>query len=224
MRRALAVLLPAVCLLVGIVTGWIISAALTPGYRVPSKAGLQRLCAPNPGVGLRQWKYIILHHSGGDGDAASIDRYHREDRDWENGLGYGFLIGNGTLSGDGEIEVSGRWRRQIDGAHCKAAGMNEKAIGICFVGNFEHGGGPSRQQLHSGIALIRYLSARFSIPPENILGHGEVSGANTKCPGRHFPLHLMRAAAGAPDKAAAPQRHGGFVRVGRLLDRREHRR
>jgi hypothetical protein len=30
------------------------------------------------------------------GDAASIGKYHKDEKGWVNGLGYHFLIGNGT--------------------------------------------------------------------------------------------------------------------------------
>ena len=42
-------------------------------------------------------------------------------------------------------------------------------------------------------------AAKFAIPPQDILGHGEVAGANTKCSGKHFPMARMRSAAGALD-------------------------
>ena len=188
------------CLAVGVAIGVLVSAAMTSGYKVPSEAELERLCATDPDVQPRRWKYIVLHHSATEAnDAASIDKYHRNKRGWVNGLGYDFVIGNGSRSGDGEIEVGERWLRQLDGAHCKADDMNRKAIGICFVGDFEKNGGPNPAQVHSGIALVRHLAGRFSVPPENVLGHGEVSGAQTLCPGKSFPMELMRAAAAAQD-------------------------
>src|SRR5574342_132619 len=50
-----------------------------------------------------QWKYIVIHHSATEkGNAARFDEYHRKKRGWEYGLAYHFVIGNGTLSGDGE--------------------------------------------------------------------------------------------------------------------------
>lgn len=188
------------CLAVGVAIGVLVSAAMTSGYKVPSEAELERLCATDPDVQPRRWKYIVLHHSATEAnDAASIDKYHRNKRGWVNGLGYDFVIGNGSRSGDGEIEVGERWLRQLDGAHCHADDMNRKAIGVCFVGDFEKNGGPTPAQVHSGIALVRHLAGRFSVPPENVLGHGEVSGAQTLCPGKSFPMELMRAAAADQD-------------------------
>ena len=181
-----------------VVASSIMAAALVSVTRGPTRQELERLSAVDPGIELRAWTHIVLHHSGtAANDAASMGKYHRETLGWQNGLGYDFVVGNGTRSGDGQIEVSTRWRRQIDGAHCKASGMNRRAIGICFVGNFEIEHGLSDAQILAGTALIRYLTERFSIPPENILGHGEVPGANTLCPGRFFPMDRMRAAARA---------------------------
>ena len=182
-----------VCLALGVALGWTIPRLFSPRACVPSGSEIERLCGVDASVRMRPWTHIILHHSADDvGDAAAFDKTHRR-RGWRRGLGYDFVIGNGTLSGDGEIEVGDRWRRQETGAHCKADGMNRKAIGICFVGDFESGGRPSASQLLSGAALIRHLSARFAIPPENMLGHGKVKGAKTLCPGKHFPIDFFRA-------------------------------
>jgi len=75
---------------------------------------------------VRRWKYIVIHHSASyKGSASSIDRYHREEKGWENGLGYDFVIGNGRGSRDGQIEVGGRWNKQIKGAHAGDDEYNE---------------------------------------------------------------------------------------------------
>ena len=55
--------------------------------------------------------------SAGRGPAV-IDKYHREGRGWES-AGYHFVIGNGTGSPDGSIEVGPRWLAQEAGAHCR---------------------------------------------------------------------------------------------------------
>ena len=89
------------------------------------------------------WEEIVIHHSGTDrGNLAIIDRYHREQRHWES-AGYHFVIGNGTDSGDGEIEVGPRWSNQQIGSHCR--GRNHKAIGICLIGNFEKSRGTAKK-------------------------------------------------------------------------------
>src|SRR5689334_10628503 len=47
----------------------------------------------------REWRYVVVHHSAGpSGNAAEFDKFHREEKHWENGLGYHFVIGNGNGS------------------------------------------------------------------------------------------------------------------------------
>ncbi len=133
-----------------------------------------------------KWKYIIIHHSATEvGSAALFDRLHKK-RGWD-GVGYHFVIDNGTKGKrEGEIEITYRWRDQINGAHCRASRMNSKGIGICLVGNFSEGH-VSEAQLLSLIHLVRQLQAQYKIPRSRVIGHGRVHGANTECPGSHFP-------------------------------------
>ncbi len=134
----------------------------------------------------RKWKYIIIHHSATDeGDSLFLFKLHLK-RGFL-GLGYDFVIDNGTLGkGDGQIEVSPRWIKQQDGAHCKAADMNFKGIGICLVGNFSKEK-VSQKQMGSLVYLIKILRVYYNIPYRNIMGHGQVPGAKTECPGKRFP-------------------------------------
>jgi LysM repeat protein len=139
-----------------------------------------------------QWKYIILHHTAtGKGNARTIHRSHWQRGFW-NGLGYHFLIDNGTLGkGDGQIEMSPRWIRQQCGAHCKAGGMNDKAIGISLVGNFDYEK-PTPNQLQSLAFLLSVLRNYYRIPSSNIIAHRDVPGAKTKCPGKLFPINSLK--------------------------------
>lgn len=134
-----------------------------------------------------KWRYIIIHHSGTDvGSALAFDRYHNL-RGFAGGLGYHFVIDNGTKGKfDGQIEVSPRWLNKQDGAHCRASGMNSKAIGICLVGNFNYSR-PTDKQLDSLVYLVNRLRRYYNIPISNIVGHGQVLGAQTDCPGTQFP-------------------------------------
>jgi LysM repeat protein len=134
-----------------------------------------------------KWKYIIIHHSATDvGNALSLFRLHLRRGFW-HGLGYHFVIANGTYGKeDGQIEVSPRWVRQEDGAHCKASGMNHSGIGICLVGNFSKER-VSAKQLDSLVSLVKVLKDYYRIPLGNIMGHGQVPGAATECPGNYFP-------------------------------------
>src|SRR5207248_1436099 len=88
-------------------------------------------------VARSRWQYIVVHNSGTrQGNAAAFDYYHRHIRRMQNGLAYHFVIGNGTSTGNGQIEVGDRWRRQINGGHVHSDYLNNIALGICLVGDF----------------------------------------------------------------------------------------
>lgn len=138
-----------------------------------------------------KWKYIVIHHSASDsGNASTIDKYHRDNRGWINGLGYHFLIGNGNGARDGQIEVGNRWNRQIDGAHAGNGEYNKHGVGICLIGNFEDEY-PTNSQISSLLYLINYLQERCNIPKENVIMHKTFR--KTACPGRHFPYNKVMA-------------------------------
>ena len=151
---------------------------------IPDAAPL-RVVIPMPKS--RKWKYIIVHHSATDvGNALRFDYVHSNNRRWK-GLGYHFVIDNGTYGKkDGQIEISPRWLHKENGAHCKAGGMNYKGIGICLVGNFSEDK-VSDGQMKSLIFLVKELKKHYRIPNSKILGHGQVKGASTECPGKKFP-------------------------------------
>ena len=134
-----------------------------------------------------KWKYIIIHHSATDeGNAMYFNIAHYSRGFWQ-GLGYHFVIDNGTKGKvDGQIEISPRWLKQQNGSHCKAGGMNHKGIGICLVGNFSKEQ-VLGEQMESLVYLVNTLRDYYNIPVKNILGHGQVPGAKTECPGRNFP-------------------------------------
>lgn len=141
----------------------------------------------------KKWKYIVIHHSVTDaGDARSLDLIHRR-RGFNRGLGYHFVIDNGTNTRiDGQIESSPRWTKQLDGAHCSAAGMNKRAIGICLVGDFTDEQ-PSEAQVESLVILVNTLKGYYHIPSSHIVRHKDVLGAKTECPGRSFPWQEFKA-------------------------------
>ena len=142
----------------------------------------------------RRWASIIIHHSATDtGNMAIFDKKHREENHWD-GVAYDFVIGNGSDSGDGQVEVTFRWREQIAGAHCKTPNnwANENGIGICLVGNFNYGS-PSSRQMQSLLKLVGFLQNRYRIPKSRIYGHGTTPGARvTDCPGKRFPMARLK--------------------------------
>ena len=143
----------------------------------------------------KKWVAVVIHHSATEkGNAAIFDKLHKEQNHWE-GVGYDFVIGNGTDSGDGQVEVTFRWRKQIPGAHCGGTSgnwANKDGIGICLVGNFCYRA-PTARQMQSLLKLVRFLQKRYGIPRSRIYGHNTTPGARvTACPGKKFPMSRLK--------------------------------
>ncbi len=148
-------------------------------------------------VKRRRWQFIVVHNSGTrQGNARVFDYYHRHVRRMQNGLAYHFVIGNGTSTGNGQVEVGDRWRRQINGGHVHSDYLNNISLGICLVGDFNRGQ-PTRAQLDACEELIRYLrercgkTERGTIP---VRPHREMNPPRwpTDCPGDDFPYSWFR--------------------------------
>jgi hypothetical protein len=137
-----------------------------------------------------RWHWAVAHHSGiAYGNAAIYDRQHRE-RGMENGLAYHFVIGNGIDSGNGEIEIGGRWLKQLKGGHVHREEINEVAIGICLVGNLEKTN-PTPHQILAFRELMDYLRLDVVGRRMRFAVHSEIDPEHTACPGRHFPTAQM---------------------------------
>ncbi len=133
----------------------------------------------------------MIHHSATpDGDTFSwgaIRRFHMSDPDhkWAD-IGYHF--GVERVGADFEALVG----RPLDrlGAHCPQGSMNQKAIGICVVGNFDTFQ-PNRQALIVlRDRLLRPLMRIHNIPPANIVFHRDFNPAKS-CPGLLFTKELL---------------------------------
>jgi hypothetical protein len=137
----------------------------------------------------RPWKFIVVHHSAQPtGSYDQIDREHRNVQGWD-GCGYHFVIGNGSGSPDGQIEVARRWTNQKHGLHTKttsSADVNEYGIGICLVGDFDKTP-PTPKQIAATRALVAYLAQRYNVPADHSGTHGAMAGVASACPGKLFP-------------------------------------
>jgi hypothetical protein len=141
----------------------------------------------------RPWRYIVLHHSAhATGSYNQIDQEHRKNLG-TLGCGYHFVIGNGTDSPDGQIEVARRWSDQRGGAHCRNAKLpdvNDYGIGICLIGDLDHSP-PTPKQIEAAHALVSYLRDRYQIPEDRIGTHAAIAQVSTACPGRNFPIEAI---------------------------------
>jgi hypothetical protein len=175
----------------------------TPTKPVPAKTPIAVKPAPAapasgpkdwaPQATVRPWKYIVIHHSATPaGGAAAFDKMHKA-KGWD-GLGYDFVIGNGTDTRDGQIEVGFRWKQQLVGAHARTANnaFNEYGIGICLVGNFDIDK-PTPAQMASLARLTAHLMKTYRVGEANVIGHGDTKA--TDCPGKFLNIATVKAMA-----------------------------
>jgi N-acetylmuramoyl-L-alanine amidase len=134
----------------------------------------------------RPFTHIVIHHSltkdGQVNDWNAIRNYHTKTLGWDF-VGYhaGLEIVDGVLG----YQLG----RGLDcvGAHTK--GMNDKAIGICCVGNFDIVE-PSKAHYFMLSNLVKALMGRFGIPIQNINPHWAY--ADKSCPGKKFDMLKLR--------------------------------
>ena len=147
-------------------------------------------------VGKSRWRYIVVHNSGTrQGNAKAFEYYHLRVRKMPNGLAYHFVIGNGSSSGDGEIEIGNRWKRQINGGHVHSDYLNNIALGVCLVGDFNRDK-PSARQIDALDELTRYLRNRVGKTEGKVAvvkAHREINPPRypTDCPGDRFPYSWL---------------------------------
>ena len=174
---------------------------VAPRSEVPDVAINRVPSAWAPRAPERPWRYIVIHHSATHaGGAQAFDDLHRG-KGWDE-LGYHFVVGNGTDTPDGAVEVGTRWAKQKHGAHAKTADnrFNELGIGICLVGNFDDAS-PSRRQMHALTVLTGHLMREYGIPASRVIGHGDTKP--TACPGEHLHAEMASLRLAASRYAAA---------------------
>lgn len=137
-----------------------------------------------------RWQTITVHHSATKKGSAKL--FHRDHmRRHMGGLFYHFVIGNGSYTKDGEIEVGWRWKKQV-----KANRPYD--IQICMVGDFSKDQ-LSAAQFESLTYLVRTLKDQYAVPNSRIRRHCDVPGKHTECPGQYFPFDEMIARVSRPD-------------------------
>ncbi len=143
-----------------------------------------------------RWKYIVVHNSGTrEGNARVFDVYHKRVRHMQNGLAYHFVIGDGHGSGNGQVEVGPRWTKQINGGHVASDYLNDIALGICLVGDFNRDT-PTKAQIGALEELVAYLRERVGKSQGRraiVHAHKEINPRPTDCPGDRFPYGWLHA-------------------------------
>ena len=100
----------------------------------------------------------------------------------------GYHAGIELIENDYEILI-GRMFNET-GAHCRDKGMNNKSIGICFVGNFDLKE-PSEEQWKKGLKFVKGLLEFGNLDRKIVKGHREFTDRKS-CPGKLFDLDEFR--------------------------------
>lgn len=144
-----------------------------------------------------RWRNIVVHNSGTrQGSASAFEHYHRYVRKMPNGMAYHFVIGNGTSSKNGAIEIGNRWHRQLQGGHVHSDYLNNISIGICLVGDFNRDL-PTKAQMESLQELMKYLRKRLGRVGGQyavIWAHRNINPPRwpTDCPGTRFKDSMIK--------------------------------
>lgn len=144
----------------------------------------------NVDASTRPWRGIVVHDTGAlHGSARTLNRIHQQANG--TGLGYHFVINNGTGEDDGLIEVGFRWEKQFAGAYIdgdQAQTWNDAYIGITLVGDTDRRPLTERQ-LRELVWLVQRLQSRFSIAREEVYA---ALGSSDQRLAPHFPHAWFR--------------------------------
>ncbi|MFA6043666.1 MAG: peptidoglycan recognition family protein [Phycisphaerales bacterium] len=139
-----------------------------------------------------RWKAIVIHDSGSMfATPATMEEDAR--RIGLRGLGYQFVIGNGSGLDDGELHVGARWLNQTAGAHTTGKNgdwYNTNALGICLVGDGERR--PfTPTQIRRLTQLVDALCRELKIPADHVYLQSQLAASPS--PGKYFPEAAFRA-------------------------------
>jgi LysM repeat protein len=165
---------------------------------------------------------IAIHHSATAdrqtgapiGDASIFFNYHVNVRGWTHG-GYNYvLLPDGTLQYALDEKIAGYHAgfKDPNNAHNLEHGQywNNHYLAICLVGYFENDRTwrdqqgqvhaipdshttPTPAQMETFQKFMLHLREKYNIPVQNVRGHRELTGTNTRCPGLNFDMDGLRA-------------------------------
>lgn len=165
---------------------WVAAAALTLSAcaPLPLYTTLPVDVRPSPNFGERRPSHVILHHTSNDTVGQALVTLTNRMRE----VSAHYLIGR-----DGRIiylvdEQKRAWHAG-DSYWGGNRDLNSASIGIELDNN---GNEPfSDTQISVLIDLLRDLTARWNIPPANIIGHGDIAPGRKVDPSAYFPWRRL---------------------------------
>lgn len=169
-----------------------------------------------PAQNITAIKGIVIHHSASSNTAQDwskeVQRIQRDHmrQGWED-IGYNFLIDpngkiyEGRITKDGfGIGFSNGQFFAVIGAHTAAESLNNKAIGINFLGCYQNAqeqadakpgdkcstGSPTPEALNAAKVLIEWLAAKIGKVSCFIIAHRDVELGKPHCPGWNVYVKL----------------------------------
>jgi hypothetical protein len=153
----------------------------------PADALFETLVPVLPG----RWERIAVSFSGHRfGSSQTVGMQH--EGLGLGGLGHHFVIGNGTGSADGRIDVGFRWQHQQSGrvpwhVQPRPGSAEARTLYVCVIGDGRESG-PTRNQLRELTWLVRLLQARLEIASEQV----ELVDLGPYTVGPRFPVIELR--------------------------------
>lgn len=138
---------------------------------------------------LRPIDYIVVHHSAtADTTLENFDAirdYHMNVRGWRD-IGYHAVA---EMVNGSPVVQYGR-PEHIPGAH--VVGHNANTLGICIVGNYSEN--PINLPLirQAAFRVVAPWCVQYHVPVDHVVGHREVPGTSTQCPGLNFDMNAFR--------------------------------
>lgn len=162
--------------------------------------------------------FIVVHHTAGSDSetVADIARYHESRGFYWSYEGQSGTIGYHRLyDQDGKVHYTRPL--EIQGAHAgpsrdkRYPGLNRVSWGVCFKGNYSKRKSWTTPAAKAGLANIVTLCRLKGLGADRVIGHHEVPGASTECPGKNINMskvrgmiaELLKASSGEPVKTVA---------------------
>lgn len=143
------------------------------------KADLRFRSEPVP---RRATEKVVVHHTAGSPrqSVEGVHAYHLR-RGW---LGLGYNI----VQDDAGVWYEGRG---LDARGAHALAHNDTTVGVCLTGNFETDELPPHRY-GSLVSMCAALCRRYGLSADDVVGHRELPGAATACPGRYLDVAQLR--------------------------------
>ncbi len=173
------------CGLLGLLAG-VIAAALAACAPMPASQVPGALWRASPNFDPRRPNFVILHHTSNDTAAQAL----RTLTDARRKVSAHYLVER-----DGKVyqlvdESSRAWHAG-DSWWGGGTDLNSASLGIELDNTGEEI--YPEAQIDALLALLEVLSTRYGIPPENVLGHGDIAPTRKVDPSYLFPWEKLAA-------------------------------